>query len=105
MNENDKLGLLNIDTSLYRTRISKKFQNRKLYKPVDPRIILSFIPGTVLDIFIEPGQNVSRGDILMILDAMKMKNRLKCQMDGKVKSVAVKKGDTVSKGTVLVELE
>ncbi|MGD0754627.1 MAG: acetyl-CoA carboxylase biotin carboxyl carrier protein subunit [Bacteroidales bacterium] len=105
MNENDKLGLLNIDASLYKTRISKKFQNRKSYQPVDPRIILSFIPGTVLDILIEPGQNVSKGDNLMILDAMKMQNRLKCHMDGKVKSVAIKKGDKVSKGTVLIELE
>jgi biotin carboxyl carrier protein len=105
MNENNKLGLLNIDTSFYQTRLSKKFQSRKSYQPVDPRIILSFIPGTVLDILIEPGQNVSRGDNLMILDAMKMKNRLKCHMAGKVKSVAVNKGDKVSKGTVLIELE
>jgi len=34
-----------------------------------------------------------------------MKNELKCNMDGKVKSIAVKKGDKVSKGTVLLELE
>jgi biotin carboxyl carrier protein len=105
MKENDKLGYLNIDTSLYQTRISEKFQNRKSYKPADPRIILSFIPGTVLDIFIEKGQSVKKGDTLMILDAMKMQNKLKCNMDGKVKSIAVKKGDKVSKGTVLLELE
>jgi biotin carboxyl carrier protein len=105
MNKNDKLGFLNINTSLYQTRISKKFLNRKPYQPADPRIILSFIPGTVLDIFIEPGQKVTTGEDLMILDAMKMQNRLKCHMDGKVKSIAVKKGDKVSKGTVLLELE
>jgi biotin carboxyl carrier protein len=105
MNNNDKLGLLNIDTSFYQTRISSKFQNRKPYQPADPRIILSFIPGTVLEIFIKPGQNVSIGDDLMILDAMKMQNKLKCNMNGKVKSIAVKKGDKVSKGTVLLELE
>lgn len=105
MNKNEKLGFLNIDTSLYQTRISSKFQRRKPYKPADPRIILSFIPGTVLDIFIEPGQSVSKGEDLMILDAMKMQNRLKCNMNGKVKSIAVKKGDKVSKGTVLLELE
>ena len=105
MNNNDKLGFLNIDTSLYQTRISSKFQNRKPYQPADPRIILSFIPGTVLEIFIKPGQNVSIGDDLMILDAMKMQNKLKCNMNGKVKSIAVKKGDKVSKGTVLLELE
>ena len=105
MNKNDKLGFLNIDTSLYQTRISNKFQRRKPYKPADPRIILSFIPGTVLDIFIEPGQSVSKGEDLMILDAMKMQNKLKCNMNGKVKSIAVKKGDKVSKGTVLLQLE
>ena len=105
MNKNDKFGFLNIDTSLYLTRISNKFQRRKPYKPADPRIILSFIPGTVLDIFIEPGQSVSKGEDLMILDAMKMQNKLKCNMNGKVKSIAVKKGDKVSKGTVLLQLE
>jgi biotin carboxyl carrier protein len=105
MNKNDILGFLNIDTSLYKTRISNKFQNRKPYQPADPRIILSFIPGTVLEILIKPGQNVSMGDDLMILDAMKMQNKLKCNMDGKVKSIAVKKGDKVSKGTILLELE
>lgn len=41
----------------------------------------------------------------MILDAMKMQNKLKCNMDGIVKSIAVKKGDKVSKGTVLLVLE
>jgi biotin carboxyl carrier protein len=105
MSKDEKLGFLNIDTSLYQTRISKKFQDRKPYEPADPKIILSFIPGTVLDINIEPGQMVAKGDILMILDAMKMKNKLKCPMDGKVKSIAVSKGDKVSKGTVLLELE
>jgi biotin carboxyl carrier protein len=105
MNKNDKPEFLNIDTSLYQTRISNKFKNRKPYQPVNPRIILSFIPGTVLDIFIGPGQNVTKGQDLMILDAMKMQNKLKCNMDGKVKLIAVKKGDKVSKGTVLLELE
>jgi biotin carboxyl carrier protein len=105
MEKNEKLGFLNIDTSIYQTRISKKFENRTSFKIPDPRIILSFIPGTVLDIMVEPGQAVTKGQDLMILDAMKMKNKLKCIMDGKVKSIAVKKGDKVSKGTVLMELE
>lgn len=105
MNKKDSPGYLNIDTSLYQTRISSKFENRKSYQPADPKIILSFIPGTVLDILIKEGEDVKKGDNLMILDAMKMKNKLKCSMDGKVKTIAVKKGDKVSKGTVLLELE
>jgi biotin carboxyl carrier protein len=105
MNDNDELGYLKIGTGTYKTRISKKFLKRKTYQPADPRIILSFIPGTVLDIMVKPGQLVFKGDDLMILDAMKMKNRLKCNMDGKVKNISVKKGDKVSNGTVLIELE
>lgn len=105
MNKEDKPGYLNIDSSLYQTRISTKFENRKPYQPVDPKIILSFIPGTVLDIFVTVGQEVKKGQELMILEAMKMQNRLKCIMDGKVKSIAVNKGAKVSKGTVLLELE
>jgi biotin carboxyl carrier protein len=105
MSKDEKLGFLNINTSLYQTRLSEKFKNRKAYKPADPKIILSFIPGTVLDIFVETGDSVKKGDDLMILDAMKMQNKLKCPMDGKVKSIAVVKGAKVSKGTVLIELE
>lgn len=105
MKDRVTLGYLNIDTSLYKTRISSKFENRKAYQPANPRLILSFIPGTVLDIMIIEGQDVKKGDVLMILDAMKMQNKLKCHMNGKVKSIEVKKGDKVSKGTVLLELE
>jgi biotin carboxyl carrier protein len=105
MNKEDKLGFLNINNNLYQTRISEKFSNRKKYQPADPKVILSFIPGTVLEILVKPGKSVKKGELLMILDAMKMKNRLLCIMDGKVKSINVKKGDKVSKGTVLLELE
>ena len=105
MNSNDSLGSLNIGDRIYTTRISKKFAGRKPYEPADPSIILSFIPGTVDDILIKAGQNVEKGQILMILDAMKMKNKLKAKIDGKVKSISVKKGDRVSKGSVLLLME
>ena len=105
MTKEDKLGYLNINTSLYQTRINPKFENRIPYSPKNPKIILSFIPGTVLEILVVPGQEVKKGDDLMILDAMKMKNRLKCNMDGKIRSIAVGEGAKVSKGTVLIELQ
>ncbi len=105
MSTKDNPEFLNINSTFYRTRLSSKFKNRKKYKPADPGIILSFIPGTILEIFVRAGQPVKKGDLLMILDAMKMQNRLKCHMDGIVKSIAVKTGDKVSKGTILLELE
>lgn len=105
MDNDRKTGELNIDTTLYKTRISKKFAARKPYKTADPRMVLSFIPGTVLDILVKPGQSVKKGDELMILDAMKMQNVLKCGIDGIVKEIFVTKGDKVSKGKLLLELD
>ena len=105
MVKNDTFRFLNIDTSLYKTRISKKFEKREKYQPRDPKKILSFIPGTVLDIMVKEGQNVEKGNDLMILDAMKMQNKLKSSIAGKVKRIHANKGDKVSKGTLLIELE
>jgi biotin carboxyl carrier protein len=105
MKKTDNLKLLNIDTSLYKTRFSKKFESRKPYQPVNPKIIRSFISGTVLDIFVREGQDVKKDEVLMILDAMKMQNRLKSKMKAKVKKIFVRKFDKVSKGAILLELE
>ena len=102
---NDTFKFLNIDSSLYKTRVSKKFEEREKYQPVDPKKILSFIPGTVLDIMVKEGDIVEKGDYLMILDAMKMQNRLKSAIAGKIIKIHANKGDKVSKGTLLLELE
>jgi len=105
MKNDENMGVLNIDTTLYKTKISKKFKSRKPYKAIDPKLILSYIPGTVLDILVREGKEVNNGDELMILDAMKMQNKLKSITDGRIKKIFVKKGDKVSKGTVLLEME
>ena len=102
---NEALKFLNIDESLYKTNISRKFENRKKYQPKDPKMILSFIPGTVLDIMVIEGKHVEMGDLLMILDAMKMQNKLKSAISGRIKKIHVNKGDKISKGTLLIELE
>ena len=102
---NDNFGSLNINTGLYLTRLSERFKKRKPYRPADPKLILSFIPGTIVEILVKEGQMVKKGEDLMILDAMKMKNRLKCSMDGRVKKISVENGARVPKGVVLIELE
>jgi biotin carboxyl carrier protein len=105
MKKYENLEILNVGATLYHTRLSRKYKARKPYKATDPRLILSYIPGTVLDILIVPGQYVRTGDDLMILDAMKMQNKLKSKIEGRIKNIPVKKGDRVAKGTVLIELE
>jgi biotin carboxyl carrier protein len=105
MKATENLKNLNIDSSLYKTRLSRKFLNRKPYKPANPKMIMSFIPGSVLDILVKKGQNVKKGDDLIILDAMKMQNIMKCNIDGTIKKILIARGDKVSKGTILLELK
>jgi biotin carboxyl carrier protein len=105
MKATENLKNLNIDSSLYKTRLSRKFLNRKPYKPANPKMIMSFIPGTVLDILVKKGQNVKKGDDLIILDAMKMQNIMKCSINGTIKKILIARGDKVSKGTILLELK
>ncbi|MDY0098462.1 MAG: acetyl-CoA carboxylase biotin carboxyl carrier protein subunit [Bacteroidales bacterium] len=105
MENQDDFQILNINDSLYVTRLSGKFLKRKLYSPPDPKTVISSIPGTVLDILVKKGQVIGKGDDLMILDSMKMQNRLKSTAEGKIKRIPVSKGDKVSKGTVLLMFE
>jgi biotin carboxyl carrier protein len=105
MTEFENLGFLNINSTIYKTRLSSSFVSRKPYKPADSKLILSFIPGTVLDILVKEGQKVKSGDELMILEAMKMQNKLKSRVEAIIKKIMVNKGDKVAKGTVLIELK
>lgn len=63
------------------------------------------MPGLVLSVNVEAGQAVSRGDALLILEAMKMENVIKSPGDGKVKTIHVQKGMAVDKGMILIEME
>ncbi len=63
------------------------------------------MPGTVLDIKVNVGDTVDNGQVLMILEAMKMENEIMASTAGKVASIAVKKGDSVSAGDVMIVIE
>lgn len=61
------------------------------------------MPGLVLDILVNEGQEIKKGDRLAILEAMKMENVLKAVGDGTVKSIEVGKGDSVEKNQILIK--
>lgn len=67
--------------------------------------IASPMPGTILSINVQAGSTVKKGDILMVLEAMKMENEIMAPRDGKVSSVNTTKGATVETGTVLCTLD
>lgn len=62
------------------------------------------MPGTILDIKVSQGQAVKAGDVLVILEAMKMENEIKAPSDGTVASIAVSKGEGVDTGATLITL-
>ena len=72
--------------------------------PADSGTVSAAIPGTILDVRVKVGQRVKRGDILVILEAMKMENEIMAPHDGQVASVHVEKGTAVNVGSPLVVL-
>lgn len=63
------------------------------------------MPGLVLDILVEIGQSINKGDNLVVLEAMKMENIIKASGTGIVKSIKVNKKDAVEKNQLLIEME
>ena len=63
------------------------------------------MPGTILDINVQVRDNITKGQVLCILEAMKMENEIMAPQDGKVVSVNVSKGASVNAGDVLFALQ
>ncbi len=63
------------------------------------------LPGTVLDIKVKEGQEVNQGDVVILLEAMKMENEIAAPTSGKVSQILVKTGDAVNGGDVMISIE
>ena len=63
------------------------------------------MPGTIVSINVKPGDMATRGQVLMILEAMKMENEILSPRDGKILSVDTTKGATVQSGTLLCVID
>ena len=72
---------------------------------VNATTITAPMPGTILSVEVTADQQVKAGDILLILEAMKMENEILAPEDGRVTSVTAVKGSSVNAGDVLVEME
>ena len=102
---------LRVDGQLYKTAIKEPIDqllsnmglDMKSLKKVEP--IKAPMPGLVLKVLVVPGQQINKGDGLIILEAMKMENILKATTTATVKAVKVTERTAVEKGAVLIELE
>ena len=91
-----------IEDVKYKTRLTKKFQQRLPYEPHDPKKVLSFIPGTIKKIYTHKGKKVKAGDKLIDLEAMKMLNTIFAHENNTVAEVYIKEGDMVPKNKLLI---
>lgn len=101
----DDLKTFHLDDTEYATRLSRMFERRKHWIAPDPRVMSAAIPGVVTTVTVHAGQKVKRGDPLLILEAMKMKNPVTAPRTGTIHSVSVSPGQMVAKGATLVEFE
>lgn len=72
--------------------------------PSGAKTITAPMPGTILGVNVNTGDTVKRGQVLLILEAMKMENEIVAPNDGKITSVNVSKGASVNAGDVLVSI-
>jgi len=105
MEDKKELSILPLDDREYSTFLTKKFYQRKKYTSPDPTKLKAFIPGVIQKIYVEKGMEVKRGEPLLVLEAMKMKNDVFSPVNGIVKSINVKVGEAVKKDQVLIEFE
>ena len=63
------------------------------------------MPGTIVSVAVSAGASVKKGDVLVVLEAMKMENEIMAPRDAKVAQVVASKGASVNSGDVLVVLE
>ena len=105
MSENERLTKISLVEGVFETRATKKFEKRKLFEKEGTGLIKAMIPGVIASVDTAVGKEVREGETLMILEAMKMLNRMKAPKDGKVKAIRVAVGEKVVKGQVLIEVE
>jgi biotin carboxyl carrier protein len=85
----------------YRRR--KYLQKYKQASKLEP--VIAPMPGKIIELLVEEHASVKEGEAILILEAMKMQNEIIAQVAGKIKSIKVKAGDTVTKDDVLMEIE
>jgi biotin carboxyl carrier protein len=106
--QSTKTFTIRVNNNIYRLEIKDKYDELLHQLGMDNIAgakvseIKAPMPGLVLNIIVEEGSVVKKGDPILVLEAMKMENILKSPADGTVKKINVKKGVAVEKNQVLI---
>ena len=102
---------LSINGNIYDVKLEDKYdqqiKNMGLLAVTTQKLneVKAPMPGLIVDVLVEVGQEVIEGTPLLVLSAMKMENVILAQGEGKIKSIEVKKDDAVEKGQLIIEME
>lgn len=105
MAEEKEYKELIIQGAIYKTTFTEKFKNRINYESPNENMIYSFIPGTIIDIFVKPKEKVKEGETLLLLEAMKMQNQIRMPFDGQIVKIFVKKDETIPNRHLMIEIK
>lgn len=122
----DDIVEVEVNGSVYQVEIEKQVKTTKTPKLMRPHVypsggndtsktskptekkgvghVKAPLPGTVLEIKTKVGDSVKVGDVLLIMEAMKMENNIKSDKSGTIKEIKVNVGDSVLEGDILVEI-
>jgi biotin carboxyl carrier protein len=104
MSEEKVYKNLVIQGAIYKTTYTKKFENRVNYETPNANLIHSFIPGTIIDIFVKTKQKVKEGETLLLLEAMKMENQVRMPFDGEIVKIYIRKGEIIPNRHLMLEI-
>jgi len=91
---------------LVRTRVKNKPGEGVIEKKsAIGSIVIAPLPGTIFKINVKVGDEIKAGDVLLIMEAMKMENNIMAEKSGTVKSINIKEGDAVLQDAKLIELQ
>lgn len=84
---------------------NKPVQSTKKHKAIsEGEEIAAPMPGNMFNILVKEGQEVRKGDVVAVLEAMKMENEIVAPVDGRVLSINVEKGQNVSLGDIILKI-
>ncbi len=101
----EKIETIIVHSAVYRTEYTDKYRNRVKWEKPNENHVHSFMPGTIIDVFVKPGDIRKKEDPLLILEAMKMHNSVLMPFDGKIVAVNVKPGDKIPNKFAMIEIE
>ncbi|MFM9052827.1 MAG: biotin/lipoyl-containing protein [Bacteroidota bacterium] len=108
VNLEEKTFVIGVNNNLYTLKVRDKYDDLLREMGIDVSTskkvndMKAPMPGLVLNVMVCENQSVSKGDAILVLEALKMENIIKAPADGVVKRVAVTKGDKVEKNQVMV---